>query len=85
VSSQRIEAPAGSRVLFVNDNTRPHDMNSDPHPEHTDCPELNNVGFINPGQTKETAILTTVRSCGFHDHNQPSNLSLTGTIVITSP
>lgn len=57
-------------------------MNSDPHPDHTDCPELNSVGFLVPGQTKETGNLNTLRTCGFHDHNMPEVTSLQGTIVI---
>jgi plastocyanin len=82
VNPRHVTVPAGSRVTFVNDNTRPHEMASDPHPEHTDCPAINEVGFILPGQARETGVLTTMRTCGFHDHNQPSNESLTGTITI---
>jgi len=58
-------------------------MNSDPHPEHTDCPAINQVGFLQPNQTKQTGALNVVRSCGFHDHNQPTTTALQGTIVIT--
>jgi plastocyanin len=73
---------AGSRVTFVNNDTRVHDMNSDPHPEHTDCPEINQVGFLSAGQTKLTGNLTRVRTCGYHDHNLPTDTRLQGTIVI---
>jgi hypothetical protein len=69
-------------VTFVNNDSRAHDMASDPHPDHTDCPELNQVGFLTAGQSRQTGNLNTARSCGFHDHNQPSNGLLTGTIVI---
>ncbi len=37
-SPRDITVPLGSRVTFVNNDTQPHDMASDPHPEHTDCP-----------------------------------------------
>jgi plastocyanin len=84
VTPNQVTIRAGGRVTFVNNGTRPHDMSSDPHPDHTDCPEINNVGFINPGQSRETGNLVVVRTCGFHDHNQPSNTSLTGTIVIVA-
>jgi hypothetical protein len=57
-------------------------MESNPHPEHTDCPAINQVGFIQPGQTKLTGNLNIVRTCGFHDHDQPTTTSLQGTIVI---
>lgn len=81
VSPQSVTVAAGSRVTFVNNDTRPHDMNSDPHPEHTDCRELN-VGFLQTGQSGTSQNLNTVRTCGFHDHNQPDVNSLKGTIRI---
>lgn len=82
VSPKTLTVPAGTRVTFVNNNSRPHEMNSDPHPEHTDCPELNQIGFLTPGQTKLTGNLNTRRTCAFHDHNQDSNQNLLGSIVI---
>jgi hypothetical protein len=69
-------------VLFINNDSAAHDMSSDPHPEHTDCVEINQVGFLTPGQQRQTGNLNTVRSCGFHDHNQPSNQALNGRITI---
>jgi len=82
VSPRTLTVPAGSRVTFMNNDTRVHDMASNPHPEHTDCPPINQVGFLQPGQTGTTGNLTTVRTCGFHDHNRDTDTSLQGTIVI---
>jgi hypothetical protein len=73
---------AGGRVTFVNNDTRAHDMNSDPHPDHTDCPAINEVGFLQPQQNRSTGTLNAVRTCGFHDHNQDSNTALQGTITV---
>ncbi len=72
----------GTRVTFINNDTRTHEMTSDPHPEHTQCPELNQVGFLQAGQSRTSGNLNTVRTCGFHDHQDPGNSSLTGTIRI---
>jgi hypothetical protein len=74
--------PPGTRVLFVNNDTRRRNMTSDPHPEHDDCPEINSVGFLNVGQSKETGNLNTVRTCGFHDHDDPDNNTVKGRIII---
>jgi plastocyanin len=82
VTPNDITVSPGTRVTFVNNHNRNHEMNSDPHPEHTDCPAINDVGFITPGQTKQTGNLNTVRVCGFHDHNDPTNASLTGRIRV---
>ena len=81
VSPRDVTVALGSRVTFVNNDTRPHDMSSDPHPAHTDCPALN-VGFLNAGQSGTSQNLNTARTCGFHDHNQPDVTSLQGTIRI---
>src|SRR5258707_782122 len=67
VSPKQLTVSQGTRVLFTDNDTRTREMTSDPHPEHTDCIEINNIGFISPGQTKETGNLNTVRTCGYHD------------------
>jgi plastocyanin len=79
---RQLTVPPGTRVLFTNNDTRAHQMTSDPHPEHTDCPEINQVGNLVPGQTKETGNLNTVRTCAFHDHDNPGSTTLQGRIVI---
>jgi plastocyanin len=81
-SPRNIEVAAGQRVLFINNDTRSHNMTSDPHPEHDQCPELNQVGFLVPGERRETGNLVTVETCGFHDHDNPDVQSLHGQIVI---
>src|ERR1700736_1043816 len=43
---QTINVPVGTQVTFVNQDSRPHEMYSDPHPIHTDCPDLNQVGHL---------------------------------------
>jgi len=82
VSPKQLTVPQGTRVLFTDTDTRTREMDSDPHPEHTDCPEINNVGFISPGQTKETGNLNTVRTCGYHDHGNPDDARFKGQIII---
>lgn len=82
VDQKEVTIAQGQRVRFVNNDTRTHDMSSDPHPTHTDCPETNQVGVLQVGQTKETGNFVTARTCGFHDHNLPTNTSLQGRIVI---
>jgi plastocyanin len=82
VSPSEITVTPGTRVTFVNNDSRAHDMSSDPHPEHTDCPEIDQVGFLQPGQSRQTGNLNTARTCGFHDHNQPNDDGLRGRITI---
>ena len=78
VSPKDLTVPPGTRVLFVNQDSRPHDMASDPHPEHTDCTEINAVGVLSTGQSRETLNLVTTKTCGFHDHNDPPPTTAAG-------
>lgn len=82
VSPTTVTINAGESVTFVNNGSQPHEMASNPHPAHTDCPAINAVGLLNPGQSRTTNALTTSRSCGYHDHRNDTNNALRGTIVI---
>jgi hypothetical protein len=82
VSPVTVTIAQGGRVTFVNNHNQPHDMSSDPHPEHTECPEINQVGFLTSGQSRSSGNLNTTRTCGYHDHNQPSATRYQGQIVI---
>ena len=77
-----IIVPRGSQVTFINNDSRTHDMESNPHPEHTECPALAQVGFLNPGQTRQSANLTTARICGYHDHSLAEVAGLQGSITV---
>jgi plastocyanin len=81
VTPKSIRVASGSRVTMINNDSRAHDMNSDPHPAHTECPAIN-WGTIQPGQSAQSDVLTTVRTCGYHDHNLPTHTSLQGAIQI---
>jgi plastocyanin len=83
VSPQDVTITQGGRVTFVNNDSRAHDMASDPHPSHEDCPPLDQVGFVSPGQSKTSGNLNTVRVCGYHDHNLPTSTGLQGRITVT--
>lgn len=82
VSPATVTIRQGGRVTFVNSDSANHDMASDPHPSHQDCTELNQVGFLTPGQSRTSGNLNTVRTCGFHDHNNPGSTGLQGRITI---
>jgi len=82
VTPSQVTISVGQSVMFVNNDSRAHEMASDPHPVHTDCPPVNAMGNIGAGQSRTTNAFTTARACGFHDHNDPGNAALQGRIVI---
>jgi hypothetical protein len=68
LSVRAIEIPVGGRLSIVNRDAVAHDMGSDPHPGHEDCPELNLIGMLEPGRTRTSGNLVEPRICGMHDH-----------------
>jgi plastocyanin len=85
ISPASVTINSGESVTFVNNDMRAgisHNMSSDPHPAHSDCPAINALGVISPGTSRLTNALTTSRTCGFHDHNDDTNPNLKGTITV---
>ena len=76
-----VTIPVGSTVTFVNNNVFNHDVSGGPDPEHRDCPEIDNVGFLTPGQSRATLPFRTARVCEYHDHTFHTPL-FNGRIVI---
>jgi hypothetical protein len=69
-------------VTFINNDSRPRNITSNEHPEHLDCVEINDVGRLNSGQSRQTGNLVTVRTCGYHDHDDPDSTAVQGRIII---
>ena len=82
VSPQTVQIEVGERVIFVNNDDVAHEMSSDEHPVHLDCPAINQVGFLRPGEMRETGNFVRAETCSFHDHRDAGNAALRGTIVI---
>jgi plastocyanin len=82
VSPSQVTLGVGQSVTITNNDSRAHDMESDPHPAHTNCPSMGNIGTVQPGQSKTSFGFAATGSCGFHDHNNPESSGLQGRIVI---
>ena len=68
VSPKEVSIPIGGQVRFVNNDSVNRQINSNPFPAHDDCPPLNDVGLLTPGQSKMSGILSLQGACGFHEH-----------------
>jgi hypothetical protein len=82
VSDASPRVALGQRIRFTNADTRVHQILTTPHLIHSDCPALNSIGSIAPGQSGTSEPLTTSRGCGFHDHNDPDNNSFRGQVLV---
>jgi plastocyanin len=72
----------GSRVTFVNNDSRPHEPASDPHPTHGSCPPLDQIGFIAAGQSRTSGNLNTAGTCSYHDHINDTDARLRGSVRV---
>jgi len=68
-SPAEVTIQSGQAVRFTNSSSQIIDVDSDPHPAHTDDSELN-IGTVEAGSSK-TAVLTTKGTWGYHDHLNP--------------
>lgn len=82
VSPKEVRIKAWNYVTFVNMDNRSHAIASDPVDIHTQCPPLNRVGVLLPGESRDTATLNLAGTCGFHDHNNTSDTTLQGRIIV---
>jgi plastocyanin len=82
VSPPEVRIGVGQSVVFRNNDTRARDMTSDPHPTHTNCPSINAVGVLQPGQERATHGFGATGTCGFHDHLDPDNPGVRGRIIV---
>ena len=80
---QSVTVAVGQAVTFINNDNRPHEMASDPHPQHGSCPSIEaGLGLLAAGQTKVTHAFANAGTCGYHDHLDETNRALRATIIV---
>ena len=82
VTPKEIRIKAFNHVSFTNNDDRPHQIMSDPIDEHTQCPAINEVGYLPPGSTRDTRTLSLTLVCGFHDHLNLLDDTFKGRIIV---
>jgi plastocyanin len=73
---------AGQSVTFVNNDSIAHEIVSGPAPSYDECPEINRVGRLEPGQSMQTGALSVARSCTFLDLLRISDQRWQGMITV---
>jgi plastocyanin len=83
ISPKSVTVAVGQAVTVINNDSRSHEIASDPHPQHGSCPSMERgLGTISAGQTKVTNAFANAGSCGYHDHLDSGNGNLKGTITV---
>lgn len=77
-SPAQINVKVGDTMTFKNDSKTAVQVNSAPHPAHTQFPELN-IGTIAAGESKSVTF-TTAGTKKYHNH---LNASQSGSIVVS--
>lgn len=80
VTPAEIIIPVGERVTFMNHDTVPHAVAGGSEPAKPDCPEIDAVGVLAPGELRATAPFVAARTCEYNPRS-PSAL-FKGRIVI---
>ena len=76
-SPSTITVKVGATVTWLNKDSAPHQIASNPHPAHTDLPGLFS-GILSNGQSYSFTFNQT-GAFGYHCHVHPS---MTGTVVV---
>ena len=83
VDKTTVTVAVGQTVTFVNNDTKSHEIASNPHPQHGSCPGIEGgLGIIAAGQTKTTHNFGNAGTCGYHDHQDDTNTRFQGAIVV---
>jgi plastocyanin len=82
VSPKELRIKAWGQVTFVNNDSQPHTIASDPADLHTQCPPVNMVGLLRPGESRNTGTLNLTGVCGFHDHADKTQQAWKGRIIV---
>ena len=82
VSPKQVRINVGDRVRFTNDDSVNRQINSNPFPAHDDCPPINAIDLLTPGQSKETDVMSLAGTCGFHEHLTEGDAAFLGEILV---
>jgi hypothetical protein len=82
VSPVEVTVGVGGRVTFINGDARAHELWGGPDHEHRDCPQVDEAGFLVPGQRRDSGVFTQPRICDFHDHTNVGNPAYQGRIIV---
>jgi hypothetical protein len=82
VSPAQVTVAVGGRVTFVNGDVRAHELWGGIDHDHRDCPQVDEAGFLVPGQSRDSGVFTQSRTCDFHDHTNVGNPAYQGRIIV---
>jgi hypothetical protein len=71
----QLQIPVRARVRFVNAGIFARQIGSA-------CPEIEAVGLLRPGNSRETGIFASTKTCSYLDRLNPAQVLFQGTIIV---
>jgi len=84
VSPKESSVSGGSSVTFVNIDSVPHQLASNPDSQQAECSELNSPTLLR-GEEFIATIASRNATCEFIDGLNPTDSNFQGTIAVTTP
>jgi hypothetical protein len=82
VSPDILHLDAPVTVTITNNDGAAHRLEPAPELGYGDCPEVNELGTLQPGQSGKVTITRALVICVFHDSAAPANQAFQGFIVV---
>lgn len=79
ISPKTLIVTSGTTVTIINNDSRSHEITSNPHPDHTDLPGFEKQ--ISAGSSTSFTF-TQTGSWGYHDHDDPFDSKWQGTVIV---
>ena len=77
-----VQVIVGARVVFVNAGSRMPEIYSGLDHVNFECLEVDVVGLVTPGASRQTRVFESSRACAFHDATNLGNPAFQGRIVV---
>jgi plastocyanin len=81
-SPQEVTVPVGTAVTFVNADRVGRDVSSGLDHNASECPEVDAIGFLVPGQSRSTFAFEQPKTCRLHEHANVGVPAYQGRIVV---
>jgi hypothetical protein len=82
VAPQVLHLNAPVTVRFTNGDRAAHKLEPAPELQYGDCPEMSQLGTLQPGETGSVTFSRNVIICAYHDSAGPSDQSFQGLIIL---
>jgi len=82
VSPQTLHLDAPVTVTFTNADSAAHRLEAAPELNFGDCPEMLQLGTLQPGQKGAVVLKTGGLICAYHDSAGPAAIAFKGLIVV---